>query len=205
MRARLRAGEPAAFGELFDEHARAVYHHGYRLTGDRAVAEDVLSTTFLQAWRMRRRIDPEGGSLRPWLLGVATNIVRNHSRKARRERDLLARLAPRDRVPDFADDVAARLDDAGTLASVRDALRTLRTAEREVVALCVWAGLDYAAAAEALGIPVGTVRSRLSRARRKLARRAGEPTVRDREPEAGWRQLEDDRPHPTWTVQEGKP
>jgi Sigma-70 region 2 len=55
MRARLRAGEPAAFGELFDEHARAVYHHGYRLTGDRAVAEDVLSTTFLQAWRMRRR------------------------------------------------------------------------------------------------------------------------------------------------------
>jgi RNA polymerase sigma-70 factor (ECF subfamily) len=131
MRARRRAGEPAAFGELFDQHAWAVYHHGYRLTGDRAVAEDVLSTTFLQAWRMRRRIDPDGGSLRPWLLGVATNIVRNHSRKARRERELLARLAPRDRVPDFADDVAARLDDAGTLASVRDALRTLRTAERD--------------------------------------------------------------------------
>jgi RNA polymerase sigma-70 factor (ECF subfamily) len=198
MRARLRAGEPAAFAELFDEHARAVYHHGYRLTGDRAVAEDVLSTTFLQAWRMRRRIDPEGGSLRPWLLGVATNIIRNHRRKTRRERDLLARLAPRDRVPDFAEDVAARLDDAGTLASVREALRALRDAEREVVALCVWAGLDYAAAAEALGIPVGTVRSRLSRARRKLLRLTGEP-------HAGWRQLEDDRPHPTWTVQEGKP
>ena len=123
MRARLRAGDPEAFAELFDEHARAVYHHGYRLTGDRAVAEDVLSTTFLQAWRLRRRIDPEGGSLLPWLLGVATNIVRNHTRRSRRERDLLARLAPRDRVPDFADDVAARLDDAGTLASVRDALR----------------------------------------------------------------------------------
>jgi len=199
MRARLRTGDPQAFAELFDEHARAVYHHGYRLTGDRAVAEDVLSATFLQAWRLRRRIDPEGGSLRPWLLGVATNIVRNHTRRSRRERDLLARLAPRDRVPDFADDIAARLDDAGTLASVRDALRALRPAERELVALCVWAGLDYAAAAEALGIPVGTVRSRLSRARRKLLRLSG------REPHAGWRQLEDDRPHPTWTVQEGKP
>jgi RNA polymerase sigma-70 factor (ECF subfamily) len=170
MRDRLRTGEPAAFGELFDEHAQAVYHHGYRLTGDRSLAEDVVSTTFLQAWRMHRRIDPDGGSLRPWLLGIATNTIRNLTRKARRERVLLARLSPRDQVPDFSDELVGRIDDADTLVSVREALRTLRTAEREVVALCAWAGLDYAGAAQALGIPVGTVRSRLSRARRKLAR-----------------------------------
>jgi RNA polymerase sigma-70 factor (ECF subfamily) len=202
MRARLRAGESAAFGELFDEHAPAVYHHGYRLTGDRSAAEDVVSATFLQAWRIRRRIDPDGGSLRPWLLGVATNIIRNLNRKARRERSLLARLSPHEQVPDFADELVGRIDDAGTLASVREALRSLRTAEREVIALCVWAGLDYAEAAKALGIPVGTVRSRLSRARRKLARlRAsvdGGP-----EPGPGWRQIEDGRPDAARAAREG--
>jgi RNA polymerase sigma-70 factor (ECF subfamily) len=181
MRARLRAGEPAAFGELFDEHAQAVYRHGYRLTGDRSLAEDVLSATFLQAWRIRGRIDPEGGSLRPWLLGVATNTIRNLNRKAQRERHLLARLSPREHVPDFADELVGRIDDASTLASVRDALRTLRTSEREVIALCVWAGLDYADAAQTLGVPVGTVRSRLSRARRKLAR-LSTSTESDRNP-----------------------
>ncbi len=91
-------------------------------------------------------------------------------RKARRERDLLARLPQRDQVPDFADEQVGHIDDADTLAFVREARRALRTAEREVDALCVWAGLDYAAAAQALGIPIGTIRSRLSRARRKLAR-----------------------------------
>jgi RNA polymerase sigma-70 factor (ECF subfamily) len=78
---------------------------------------------------------------------------------------------PRDEVErDFADEVAARLDDKAELALVRTALATLRRAEREVLALCVWSGLDYRAAAEALGVPVGTVRSRLSRARAKLAK-----------------------------------
>jgi RNA polymerase sigma-70 factor (ECF subfamily) len=170
LRARLRDGEPRAFGELFDGHAGAVYRHGLRLTGDRGLAEDVVSTTFLQAWRLRGRIDEEGASLRPWLLGIATNVLRNLTRSARRDRDLLARVAPREVIPDFAEDLAGRMDDAQTLASVRAALSTLRPAEREVVALCVWEQLDYSAAAQALGIPVGTVRSRLSRARRKLLR-----------------------------------
>jgi RNA polymerase sigma-70 factor (ECF subfamily) len=202
MRARLRAGEPAAFGELFDEHAQAVYHHGYRLTGDRSLAEDVLSATFLQAWRMHRRIDPEGESLRPWLLGIATNTIRNLTRKARRERALLARLSPREQVPDFADELASRIDDAGTLASVREALRTLRSAEREVIALCVWAGLDYAGVAQALGIPVGTVRSRLSRARRKLAR-LSTSVGRGPEPSPGHRQIAAGHPDAARPAREG--
>jgi RNA polymerase sigma-70 factor (ECF subfamily) len=76
-------------------------------------------------------------------------------------------------VPDFADDLAGRIDDAERLEKIHAALSTLRRAERDVLALCVWSGLNYAEAAEALGVPVGTVRSRLSRARRKLQREPG--------------------------------
>jgi len=170
LRKRIRAGDHDAFGELFDAYARSVYNHSYRLTGDWAQAEDVVSLTFLDAWRLRDKLDEEGGSLRPWLLGVATNVTRNTRRAARRHAAAVARL-PRDEVErDFADEVAGRIDDAAQLAVVRTALQKLRRAEREVLALCVWSGLDYAAAAEALGVPVGTVRSRLSRARTKLAK-----------------------------------
>ncbi|WP_405991611.1 RNA polymerase sigma factor [Streptomyces sp. NBC_00986] len=170
LRKRIRAGDHDAFGELFDAYARSVYNHAFRLTGDWAQAEDIVSLTFLDAWRLRGKVDDEGGSLRPWLLGIATNVTRNTRRAARRHAAALSRL-PRDEVePDFADEVAARLDDTAELALVRTALATLRRAEREVLSLCVWSGLDYRAAAEALGVPVGTVRSRLSRARAKLAK-----------------------------------
>ncbi len=168
LRGRLRAGESSAFAELFDDHAATVYRHGLRLTGDAALAEDVVSTTFLHAWRRRGRIDIDGGSVLPWLLRIATNVIRNLTRSRRRDRALLRRVPPPRVVPDFADDIAGRLDDARTLQAVRAALSALRPAEREVVALCVWERLDYATAAQVLGIPVGTVRSRLSRARQKL-------------------------------------
>ncbi|GKQ39630.1 RNA polymerase sigma factor [Streptomyces sp. A012304] len=175
LRKRIRAGDHAAFGELFDAYARSVYNHAYRLTGEWAVAEDVVSLTFLDAWRLRGRVDEEGGSLRPWLLGIATNVTRNTRRAARRHAAAMARLPREDAVRDFADEVAGRVDDAARLDLVRTALAALRRPEREVLALCVWAGLDYAAAAEALGVPVGTVRSRLSRARTKLAKQMEPP------------------------------
>ncbi|MGW3409098.1 RNA polymerase sigma factor [Streptomyces sp. NPDC000888] len=170
LRRRIRAGEHDAFGELFDACARSVYNHAFRLTGDWAQAEDVVSLTFLDAWRLRDKLDEEGGSVRPWLLGIATNVTRNTRRAARRHAAAVARLPRDEAVGDFADEVAGRIDDAAQLALVRAALQELRRAEREVLALCVWSGLDYAAAAEALGVPVGTVRSRLSRARAKLAK-----------------------------------
>ncbi|MDP4506021.1 RNA polymerase sigma factor [Nonomuraea turcica] len=188
LRARIRRGDKAAFGELFDQCSKAVYNHAFRLTGNWSTAEDVTALTFLEAWRLRGKIDAEGGSLRPWLLGIATNIARNMRRAARRHDDALARLPRGEGVPDFAEEVVSRIDDAERLAAVRQAYGKLRRAEQDVFALCVWAGLDYAQAAEALGIPVGTVRSRLSRARKKLAG-AGEPpparrqVVGDRGPE----------------------
>jgi RNA polymerase sigma factor (sigma-70 family) len=170
LRARVRAGDPAAFRELFDDHARSVYNHGYRLTGDWSAAEDVVSLTFLEAWRLRDRVDAgaEAGSLRSWLFGIATNVARNLRRTARRHAAALARLSPAEAVPDFAEEVAGRIRDRERLTLVRTALAALRQPEREVLALCVWSGLDYAEAAAALGVPVGTVRSRLSRARTRL-------------------------------------
>ncbi|MFJ8112957.1 RNA polymerase sigma factor [Streptomyces sp. NPDC096132] len=170
LRRRIRAGDHDAFGELFDAYARSVYNHAFRLTGEWAVAEEVVSLTFLDAWRLRGRLDEDGGSLRPWLLGIATNVTRNTRRAARRHAAAVSRLPRDEAVRDFADEVAGRLDDAARLDLVRTALTRLRRADREVLALCVWSGLDYQAAAEALGVPVGTVRSRLSRARTKLAK-----------------------------------
>lgn len=168
LRARVRTGDPDAFGLLFDECARAVYNHAFRLTGSWSAAEDVVSLTFLEAWRLRHKVEPEGESLRPWLLGICVNVTRNISRAERRHRAALDRLPPAGRTPDFADEAAGRIDDTARLEAVRTAMSKLRRGEREVLTLCVWSGLEYAAAAEILGVPVGTVRSRLARARKKL-------------------------------------
>ncbi|WP_300602667.1 sigma-70 family RNA polymerase sigma factor [Trebonia sp.] len=107
---------------------------------------------------------------RPWLLGIATNLARGQRRAARRQRTALARLAVAGDLPDFADDVSGRLDDAARIGALHRALARLSRPEFEVLAVCVWSGLSYAEAAEGLGIPVGTVRSRLSRARAKLGK-----------------------------------
>ncbi|WP_433308808.1 RNA polymerase sigma factor [Micromonospora sp. CA-269861] len=169
LRARVRAGDPGAFAELFDTYARSVYNHAFRLTADWATAEDVMAATYLQAWRSRERVTEEGGSLRPWLLGIATNEARNHTRSNRRYRRVAAALLASDLIlPDHADEVAGRLDDSRRIAAAIDALARLRRPEREVLTLCLWEGLDYESAAQALGVPVGTVRSRLSRARARL-------------------------------------
>ncbi|MGW7068478.1 RNA polymerase sigma factor [Streptomyces sp. NPDC054855] len=195
MRVRIRDGDADAFGELFDAYARSVYNHAYRLTGDWSAAEDMVSLTFLEAWRLRGKLDADGGSLRPWLLGVATNVTRNSRRAARRHAAAVARLPRDEAVADFADEVAGRIDDEEQLVLVRAALATLRRGEREVLALCVWSGLSYAAAADALGVPVGTVRSRLSRARTKLAKRV--------EPVGGRGQMRGDRATAVGSMREG--
>lgn len=168
LRARVRAGDPDAFRQLFDEHASVVHRHAVRVTGDWAMGDDIVSLTFLEAWRLRERVLPGEDSLRPWLLGIATNVARNTGRAARRHRAALARVPPPDPVPDFADEVTQRLADSAELAAAHRALSRLRRGEREVFTLCVWEGLDAATAAEALGVAVGTVRARLSRARKRL-------------------------------------
>lgn len=184
LRGRVRSGERAAFAELYESYATAVYNHALRLTGDWSMAEEVMSDTFLAAWRGRGEVAAEGGSLRPWLFGIATNKARNADRGLRRRLAFLARRAVAGAdadamVGDFAEQVAGRIDDARRLAEVRRVLGRLRRHEREVIALCVWGGLDYAQAAEALGVPVGTVRSRLSRARARLREIVDRDDVRE--------------------------
>lgn len=172
LRERIRAGDREAFAELYAEHARSVYNHAFRLTGDWSVAEEVMGDTFLDAWRGREQLEPGDGTLKPWLLGVATNKARNANRGIGRRLAFLARRPAPAPVADFADEAAGRIDDTRQLAAVREVYGRLRRGEQEVLALCVWSGLDYAQAAEAMGIPVGTVRSRLSRARARLRKLA---------------------------------
>ncbi|MEU3649844.1 RNA polymerase sigma factor [Lentzea sp. NPDC034063] len=204
-RALVRAGDPVVFGSLFDEYAAVVYRHAMRLCGDRVLAEDVVSLTFLEAWRLRRKVLAEGGSLLPWLLGIATNVLRNTTRAARRHREALGRVRVRDTVPDFADDVVDRIHDDESIEAVRVALASLRRSEREVFTLCVWEGLDYAAAAVALGVPVGTVRSRLSRARTRLRKLADEElSGRSRELHSGCGQVPDSRVSAARSTKEGR-
>ncbi|MEV4281672.1 RNA polymerase sigma factor [Actinoplanes xinjiangensis] len=210
LRARVRVGDRDAFGELFDQFARDVYNHAYRLTADWSIAEDVMSTTFGEAWRVHERVDVEGGSLKPWLLGIATNVARNLRRGDRRYRaTALAMSRAEVTIADHADEVDGRLDDAERLAAAMGALAALRPDEREVLTLCFWEGLSYAEAAAALDLPVGTVRSRLSRAREKLRRHtdatqaAGKVAGKKREPWALIRRVLGDRSHAARTTQEG--
>ncbi|MFC9587924.1 RNA polymerase sigma factor [Streptomyces yangpuensis] len=207
MRTRVRAGDPDAYAELFDSYSRTLYNHAFRMTGDWAVAEDVMSAAFMEAWRLRGTVDPEGGSLRPWLLGITTNLARNHCRSNRRFRAAAAAAAAAAggaAVPDHADEVAGRLDDRQQIAATLARLSALRGPEREVLLLCLCEGLEYAEAARVLGIPVGTVRSRLSRARTKLRKlAAAEMKKNRRELAARTRQTHEDRAKAVRSAQEG--
>ena len=173
--ARAVAGEPECFGLIFDRHAGAVHAYcrarSYGSTGGESAA-DLVSVVFLEAWRRRQDVVLEGDSALPWLLGVARRVLLSRARSTRRHRAALGRMAgagPETAVvADPADAIAERLDGRRRLDAVRAAFARLGDKDREVLLLCVWGGLDYAAAAVALGIPIGTVRSRLSRARARL-------------------------------------
>jgi RNA polymerase sigma-70 factor (ECF subfamily) len=178
----VRSGDPEAFRELFRANAPLVYGYAARATGDLALAEDVVSLTFLECWRLRGGLRDEGESPRPWLMGIAVNVLRNTRRAKRRHERALTRLPPAGPMPDLADEVVGRMADAERLTAARAALERLRPAEREVFMLCVWSGLGYAEAAQALGVRLGTVRSRLSRARARLRRLTEEELARPEPP-----------------------
>ncbi|MGW2327401.1 RNA polymerase sigma factor [Streptomyces sp. NPDC001700] len=207
-RTRVRAGDPDAFAELFDEYARAVYNHAFRLTADWSVAEDVMSATFMEAWRRHASVEAEGGSLRPWLLGIATNVARSHCRGNRRYRAAAAAAAGAGeesvRIPDHAEETAGRVDDRRRINATVTALGSLKRAEREVLVLCLWEGMEYADVARTLAIPLGTVRSRLSRARTKLRKLADAELVKKkRELASPTRQIRGDRSYAIRSAEKG--
>jgi RNA polymerase sigma factor (sigma-70 family) len=156
------AGDGEAFARIFDRHQHRVYRHSLALVPTIDDAQDVVGITFLEAWRKRGTVRFVDGSMLPWLLVTASNTSRNVSRSARRYRALLERV-PRPEPfagPDSVDD-----------GSALDALRQLTPVHRAVVTLCIIEGLSEAEAAAALGVPVGTVKSRLHRAKKALGSR----------------------------------
>jgi RNA polymerase sigma factor (sigma-70 family) len=163
-----------AFETLFARHAAAVYNHCFRRTGSWSVGEDLVSIVFLRAWQMRRRVRFSGTSALPWLLAVANNACRNFERSQRRHRRLLSRIPEPEEVADLSWVIDAKVDDERRMGPILLALRSLNPREQDVITMCDWAGLSYADAAVALEIPVGTVRSRLSRARKRLRAALGE-------------------------------
>jgi RNA polymerase sigma factor (sigma-70 family) len=167
------AGEHAAFRQLFDRHATAVYNYLYRRTADWSAAEDLTAAVFLQAWRRRREVVFDRDSALPWLLGVARLQLRNATRSRARYAAALNRvgreIVTQESLTDPADLVARRLDDTQQVIQLRAAIGRLPRQQREVIELCVYAGLDQQAAALSLGVSVSTVKSRLHRARQRLA------------------------------------
>ncbi|WP_329303673.1 RNA polymerase sigma factor [Streptomyces sp. NBC_00659] len=167
--ARAVDGDREAFGRIFDRHGKTVYNHLFRRTADWSEAEDLTSTVFLHAWRRRSETVLDRDSALPWLLGIADRLLSNTRRRLRRAEALLRRLVSHDEsVGDHADRVAVLVDDERRMSEIHRALARLPRHEREVVELCVWSGLDQQAAAATLEVAVGTVKSRLHRARQRL-------------------------------------
>ena len=162
---------PEGFGELFDAHSREIYNFCFRRTADWSRAEDLTSAVL--AWRRRAEVDLTMEPALPWLYGVAANLLRNQRRALRRHRAAIERMAPAPSTPDFSDALAARIDDERRMRELLVHIKHLSQGEQDVLALCAWQNLSYEDAARALGVPVGTIRSRLSRARTHLAATEG--------------------------------
>lgn len=158
------AGESAAFAELLRRHDQAVHAYLTRRSG-RQDADDLLSEVWLRAFEARASYDRRWPDARPWLYGIARNVLRSHWRR-------LGRTAPQVQAgsSDPWPDVDARIDAAARVSALRRALAELPPGDRAVLLLVSWEGLAPAEVAVALGIPQGTARSRLHRARTAIRR-----------------------------------
>lgn len=158
--------DPEQFAALFDRHAATVHRYLGRRVGE--LADDLLSETFLIAFRRRAAYRPDHVEVRPWLLGIATNVVHGHQRTERRRYRALARASarPEDHGDDPADS-GDRLAAEALRGPLVEALAGLKPHDRDALLLLAWGQLGYEEIAAVLGVPVGTVRSRLHRARRQ--------------------------------------
>jgi len=158
---------PEVFAELYDRHAARLFRYVARRLGDQA-AEDVIAETFLAAFRRRDRYDLSRPDARPWLYGIAVKVIGKHRRSELRMLRALARIG----ADAAGDGEAERSDERMAAAAIRcelaAALAQLRPENRDVLLLVAWAELSYEEISQALEIPIGTVRSRLARARRQI-------------------------------------
>jgi RNA polymerase sigma factor (sigma-70 family) len=161
--------EPRAFAQLFDRHARAIWRYACRRAGP-VVADETVSETFLRAFAQRAGYDGARLDARPWLYGIATNVLREQARDQARRRGEIDPNAPAD---DELDRAEARADSAARVPATVAALARLEPVDREALLLYALTDLQYDQIATAMDVPVGTVRSRLHRARRRLRAELG--------------------------------
>ena len=160
---------PGAFGAIFDRHGSTLLRFLARRV-DPAEAEDLLGDVFRIAFERRSAFEQDRASARPWLYGIAANVVAKHHRSEARRFRAMARVpAGRPLDEDPAERAVAAADASARWTRVMDAIGALPEAERQILLLFAWEELSYEEIALALGIPVGTVRSRLSRGRARLA------------------------------------
>ena len=162
-------GQPRAFAELFDRHARTVGGYAARRLGPDA-GEDILSETFLVAFARRKSFDTAWESALPWLYGIASRLIKKHrSREAKHLRSTAASAAREEHISQGDLDVTvARLDAEISTRELAPMIASLSAKDRETLLLYAWGDLTYEEIAIALGVPVGTVRSRMNRVRTRL-------------------------------------
>lgn len=165
--------EPERFAELFDRHAPAIHRYIARRLG-RDAADDVTAETFLTAFRIRSRYDASRTSARPWLHGIAAKLIGRHRREEVKALKVLARSGTDPVAQTWTENADDRVAAQAASPALAKALTRLSQGDRHVLLLFAWADFTYQEVAEALDIPVGTVRSRLNRARRKLRGVLGE-------------------------------
>ncbi|MBK5288971.1 MAG: sigma-70 family RNA polymerase sigma factor [Acidimicrobiia bacterium] len=160
---------PEQFAVVFERHYPAIDRYCVRRIG--LDGHDVSSSTFVTAFRIRDRFDPTRANAAPWLYGIAGNGLRHHRRSELRRLRAYERVEP-GAVSSF--DIDDRIDAGAVGARLARGLRTLPTRDRDALLLFAWADLSYEQIADALVIPIGTVRSRISRARIRLRNALGE-------------------------------
>jgi RNA polymerase sigma factor (sigma-70 family) len=160
---------PERFAVIFDRYAPVV--HGYLSRRVGALADDLVSETFLLAFRGRTGYTPVRAPVRAWLFGIATNLVRRHARDEERRYRAFGRAAGHVESTTELGEVAGRVDAQALRGELAGALAELPREDLDVLLLWTYPQLSYAEIAGALGVPIGTVRSRLHRARNKVRAR----------------------------------
>ncbi|MEW1838927.1 RNA polymerase sigma factor [Nonomuraea angiospora] len=163
---------PDRFGAVFDRYFAAIHRYVHLRLGESA-ADDLAAETFLRAFRSRDRFDLTCSSARPWLFGIASNLVAEHRRGEARRYRALARSAEVPEIASHDERVVQRVSAAVMQPRLAAGLARLSAGDRDVLLLVACAQLSYEEVAEALGIPQGTVGSRLNRARKKLRKIVG--------------------------------
>ncbi|MEV4220422.1 RNA polymerase sigma factor [Nonomuraea sp. NPDC049725] len=164
--------DPDRFGAVFDRYFAAIHRYVHLRLGESA-ADDLTAETFLRAFRSRDRFDLTCSSARPWLYGIASNLIADHHRGEARRYRALARSADAAQIASHDERVVQRVSAATMQPRLAAGLARLSAGDRDVLVLVACAQLSYEEVAEALGIPQGTVGSRLNRARKKLRKSIG--------------------------------